>query len=208
MSVASAAQSATSSSGTFAAAVLGATGAVGSQVLKVICSRPQQWSRVVLVSRREIPSEALPVHDGVEIVQLTTDMNDEAELQELASAELSGVDAVFITMGVGASSKATPQTLERVDVTLPTAFATGARQAGAKYAALLTSVGADSAANADSLLGKLLGTTAGSPLYAKLKGTVEENLKNLGFDAFSAFRPATLIGEAFIVVGSCLLSSC
>jgi hypothetical protein len=54
------------------AALLGGTGAVGGQVLKVLCSRPQHWQRVVLFSRREIPDSQLPPHEGVEVTQVGT----------------------------------------------------------------------------------------------------------------------------------------
>ena len=110
---AAAAAAASSPPAKLGAAVLGATGAVGGQILKVICSRPEQWSHVYVISRREIPAEQLPAHDGVEVHQVVVGMDDPDELRAVTS-KLEHVDAGFIAMGVGAASKASHETLKKV----------------------------------------------------------------------------------------------
>ncbi len=58
-------------------------------------------------------------------------------------------------------------------MTLPTAFAAGAKQAGVSHAALLSGAGADATTNYDTLWGRVMGTAAGGPYGAWIKGTVE-----------------------------------
>ena len=107
----------------------------------------------------------------------------------LRDANVEG-GAVFITMGVGKPSTVSEADLRRVDVELPSAFAGGAKAAGAAHCSLLTAVGADIAAQPSYFFR----TSAGGGLYNHCKGTVEASVQRLGFASSAAFRPAALIG--------------
>lgn len=72
-------------------------------------------------------------------------------------------------MGVGKPSKVTAEELTRVDLEIPTSFATASKAAGCvRHISLLSSVGAD----AEAQPSRLMGTTAGGGLYLGLKGKV------------------------------------
>lgn len=73
-------------------------------------------------------------------------------------------------MGIGQPSKVTREELERVDLTIPTAFATASKAAGCvRHISLLSSVGAD----AEAKPSRLMGTAAGGGLYLRIKGKVK-----------------------------------
>lgn len=71
-------------------------------------------------------------------------------------------------LGIGKSSQATAEELERVDVTLPSAFARSLKAANVHHVALLTAVGADITAKPSAITK----TAAGGGLYNHLKGKV------------------------------------
>ena len=170
------------------AAVLGATGAVGKEVVRHLSARPS-WTRIIVLNRREVEYADSKVEQHV--VKM-----DEATLEADTARILgnAGADAVFNTMGVGAASKADEATLRKVDVGLPSAFFKGAKAAGVRHASLLTAVGADASANPDSGWFFVPKTAAGGPLYNHLKGVIEQRTATLNFASSSAFRPAALIG--------------
>eukprot|EP00486_Rosalina_sp_Unknown_P004099 CAMPEP_0201576988 /NCGR_PEP_ID=MMETSP0190_2-20130828/23148_1 /ASSEMBLY_ACC=CAM_ASM_000263 /TAXON_ID=37353 /ORGANISM="Rosalina sp." /LENGTH=168 /DNA_ID=CAMNT_0048008533 /DNA_START=326 /DNA_END=832 /DNA_ORIENTATION=- len=93
-------------------------------------------------------------------------------------------------MGVGAPSKTDEETLEKVDVTLPTEFAKAVNNHKISHIALLSSVGADITKKKN-----WLGTSAGGGLYLHLKGQIEHNLSTMGFKSVGLFRPSTLYGS-------------
>ncbi len=66
------------------------------------------------------------------------------DIERECYSRLQGFDALFITMGVGQSSKATREELRTVDVDYPTLCARGARRANVKHVSILTAVDADS----------------------------------------------------------------
>ena len=182
--------SCTSSMAPLTAAVLGATGAVGKEVVRHLSARPL-WGRIIVLNRREVEYDA-----DSKVEQHVVEM-DEAPLHAATARILganAGTDAVFVTMGVGAASKVDEATLRKVDVALPGAFFAGAKAAGARHASLLTAVGADAGANPGSGWFFMPKTAAGGPLYNHLKGTIEQRAAQLQFASASAFRPAALIG--------------
>ena len=178
------------------AAVLGASGAVGTEVVRSLVDSGWQ---VVVLNRR--PVDKFTGVDGVtsHVVNMESRAALESSCEEVMSA--AKASALFITMGVGAPSKTKGQAgadiLERVDVTLPSACARGAKRAGVKHVSILTAVGADADAKPDTDDGPfdlIPMARAGGPLYNNVKGRVENNLKDLGFSTLSTFRPAALLG--------------
>lgn len=183
------------------AAVLGATGAVGKEVVRALLQRG--WSEVHLLSRRDpdVPdADARVVHHTVPMRE--GGVGGPLETHCATILQQHSVDAVFVTMGVGAPSQFKGEEgaahLTRVDVTLPTACARGARASGSvKHVSILTAVNANVNAKPDTsdrLFGLLSRTRAGGGLYNHCKGKVEENIRALGFPTFSTFRPAALLG--------------
>ena len=170
-------------------AVLGASGNVGRMIVKhlLLCAEVES---VLLVGRREVNDFPEEIQQDKRIIQKIVDMSNlEEETQKL----LSGVNVAFITMGVGAPSKATPEELERIDCNLPTEFARAAKTCGVQQMVLLTSVGSQYKGDDANVTKR---TFAGSAYYLHLKGLVEKNLSDMGFDGVSLFRPATLVGNS------------
>jgi nucleoside-diphosphate-sugar epimerase len=175
------------------AAVLGATGAVGTEVVRSLLD---QGYSVVLINRRSVEA-----FDKPGVTQHVVPMDDSLESSCASIMAAAKVSSAFITMGVGAPSKTKGQAgadqLRAVDVTLPSACARGARRAGVEHVGILTAVGADASSTPDAddgFLGLLPMARAGGPLYNQCKGQVEVNIKELGFPTFSTFRPAALLG--------------
>lgn len=125
------------SAATRTAAVLGASGAVGTEVVRSLVDSGWQ---VVVLNRR--PIDKFSGVDGVtsHIVNMENIAALESSCEDVISA--AKASALFITMGVGAPSKTNGQAgadiLERVDVTLPSACARGAKAAGVKHSSILT----------------------------------------------------------------------
>jgi len=81
-----------------------------------------------------------------------------------------------------------------VEVELATAFARAGIEAGARKAVLLTRSGADINAKKSWLLSSVAGG-----LYFHLKGQVEKNFTDLGFEQGThIFRPAGLLGTRHV----------
>jgi nucleoside-diphosphate-sugar epimerase len=179
------------------AAVLGATGAVGTEIVKSLVARG--WDSVIVLNRREVSTfDGMP---GVKQQLVTFDSGEVNGEFEAACAAVLGaapnVDALFVALGVGAPSQkgVTAAQFRRVDEALPTACARGAKTAGVKHVSILTSLGADSTAIPAAKDGYVLPRThAGGGLYLQVKGRVENNLRGMGFASVSMFRPAALIG--------------
>ncbi|CAM9831396.1 unnamed protein product [Choristocarpus tenellus] len=171
----------------FSAAVLGASGHVGDRVVTALLAEPR-CEKILLIGRRSLPSfETEP-----RIQQQVVDMHN-LEMEATNLLRDANIQMCFVTMGIGSPRRVSRDELEQVDVKLPTAFARGAKaSATVRHMALLTSVGA----NVDSKPSKLTGTAAGGGLYMHLKGLVEQNMQEVGFESLGLFRPATLIGNA------------
>eukprot|EP01126_Amoeba_proteus_P020458 TRINITY_DN2080_c0_g1_i1.p1 TRINITY_DN2080_c0_g1~~TRINITY_DN2080_c0_g1_i1.p1 ORF type:complete len:233 (-),score=38.48 TRINITY_DN2080_c0_g1_i1:140-838(-) len=171
--------------GHYTVGVLGASGSVGTEVVSSLLNRPEV-NRILLFNRRHLSS----YHGEGKVEQFVVPMEVE-KLGDACLPHLTGVDAVLITMGVGAPSKVDSSELRLVDVDLPTEFATAASQAGVYHVSLLTSAAAD--VNKEPCV--FTGTKAGSGLYLHLKGLVEEKIKALGFRSVALFRPAAIVGS-------------
>jgi len=149
----------------FSAAVLGASGQVGMPLVRRLARR-KGVTRVVVLHRRHVPELAsIP---KVEQWIVPMGAGDTEALHAMAREKLKGIDAAFVTLGVGKASQVTAAALEHVDVELPTAFARGAKAAGVRHMALMSAVAAD--LEAESWFNH---THAGLGLYRRLKGTVE-----------------------------------
>eukprot|EP00932_Pfiesteria_piscicida_P022569 SRR837773.9319.p2 GENE.SRR837773.9319~~SRR837773.9319.p2 ORF type:complete len:264 (+),score=91.60 SRR837773.9319:74-865(+) len=174
-----------------AAVVLGASGAVGRELVAHLVARPG-WGAVHVLGRRRLPElDALP-----KVQQHVADMDalESATAHVLESAGPAGtVAAAFCTMGVGQPSKATAEELRRVDLRYPSAFAASCRAAGVRHFSALTSAMADKDAKPTSFFG-YFETIAGGGLYLSLKGQLEAEIQALGFESAAALRPGTLIG--------------
>lgn len=153
----------------YRAIVVGATGAVGSALVRELLGSPH-CEEVTALTRRAVESFAgLPGHDKLR--QHVIDMNDlERETAEAAR----GYATAFCTMGVGQPRKMAKEEVRKVDVDYAAAFARGARTAGVRHISLLSSIAADPAARS---------------FYLRLKGDAEAGVAAGESSAPASFVP-------------------
>lgn len=170
--------------------LLGASGHVGSRVLRQLLSAPDEVvERVITLDRRVIPDTPTDPRLRRHVV----DMSSAESLQEAALPLLSGVDVVVATLGIG-SGLGSLAAFEHVEVALPTAFARAAVQAGAQRAVLLTAAGADVERRFSWLLPHVA-----RGRYFHLKGLVEQRFEEASFpQGVLNVRPGGLLGTSHL----------
>jgi uncharacterized protein YbjT (DUF2867 family) len=155
------------------AVVLGATGAVGSEVVKALLAS-SVFGTVTTLGRRPLAGlERVPER----LTQHIVDVFDPAAYE----ARLGGHSAAFCTLGIGEPSKVARPEFYRIDVQCVADFAGACRRRGISHFSLLTAVGANPRSRVH---------------YLRMKGEVEERVAALGFARTSFFRPSMLLTPA------------
>ena len=150
------------------AAIFGATGLVGSFLLRDLLGHPD-YAQVIVFTRRDPGME----HPKLKI--RTGDFNTLA-----ASNEPLQADEVFIALG--STTRKTPDQQEyyRIDHGYPVLAARRAREGGATSAFIVSAIGA----NADS-----------KAFYLRTKGEMERDILALGYKRTCIFRPSLILGD-------------
>lgn len=152
------------------ATLIGATGLIGSQLLSRLQNDDYVGSIRVL-SRR--PVELKGPKTNVKVV-------DFSDLGQFRRA-IIGSDTVFCTVGTTRKKvDGDEEAYRKVDYDIPVNAARFCAETGCPRFLLVSSAGADS--------------SSGS-FYLKLKGEVEEDVKEAGVPSVSIFRPSILLGE-------------
>lgn len=154
----------------YRALVIGATGAVGSALVRELSAAPA-CAGVVALTRR--PVDWLAALPNVVAHAVAFDALEQ-RTQELGA----GCDAAFCTMGIGQPRKTSFEEFRRVDVDYAGAFARGAAAAGVRHISLLSSVGAN--------------VSSRNP-YIRVKGEAEQAVAAAGITRTSLFRPSLLV---------------
>ncbi|MBN3305351.1 HTAI2 Oxidoreductase, partial [Amia calva] len=149
--------------------VLGASGETGRALLRELLQR-RLFSRVTLIGRRKMTFEDQAYEN------LVQEVVDFEKLDDFASA-FEGHDVGFCCLGT-TKAKAGTEGFIRVDHDYVLKSAQLAKAGGCSHFSLESSKGADKTS---------------SFLYLKVKGQVEADIEELGFDRFSVFRPAVLL---------------
>ncbi len=159
----------------YKAVVVGATGAVGSALVRELAASPACTAVVALVRRA---TTVFAHAEGWEKIRIEV---VDFERLEPSTAELAaGCDAAFCTMGIGQPRKVPAAEFRRVDVDYAGAFARGAKTAGARQITLLSSVGANAASH---------------NWYLRTKGDAERAVVDAGIARVSLFRPSLLVTQ-------------
>ncbi len=149
--------------------LLGATGLVGSECLKLLASDPA-FERVVVLTRR--PFQA-PQTSRVECHQVNFD-------DPTSFASYLNVDAIICALGTTIKKAGSQDAFRKVDYEYPLMFAKLAREAGASHFLLVTSMGADAKTR---------------NFYLRVKGELETAVSAPDYPSLSIFRPSLLLGS-------------
>ncbi|CAJ0608561.1 unnamed protein product [Cylicocyclus nassatus] len=147
--------------------VLGATGAVGTQLVEALL-KSKQFKKIVIIGRRKIPQE----NESIEQVIVNFD-----EIEK-HSDSFKDVDVGFCALGT-TRGKAGKEGFYKVDHDYVVNSAKVAKEQGVKEFVLVTAAGA----NENSFF-----------LYPKTKGETERDVDALGFDKFLIMHPGFLEG--------------
>jgi uncharacterized protein YbjT (DUF2867 family) len=150
------------------AIVFGATGFIGSHLLRDLLDSPD-YAQVIAVVRKPL----MPSHP-----ELTVIIGDLASLPALKPQLVA--DDVFIALGT--TRKHTPDEAEyyKIDHDYPVQAAELAKANGARSVFVVTAVGAN---------------PKSGMFYIRTKGEVERDILALGFDHTHIFRPSMIIGQ-------------
>ena len=147
------------------ALVAGATGLVGRHCLQELLAS-DSYREVVAIGRRPVPLT------HAKLRQIVVDFDD------LTSMNITA-DDVFCCLGTTMRKAGSREAFRRVDYEYPLRLARVALERGASHYLLVSSLGADGAART---------------FYLRVKGELEQALRELGFRTLSIFRPSLLLG--------------
>ncbi len=152
------------------AIVIGATGLVGRKLIKELASL---YDKVTVITRR--PPEF--ISSNMRVYQI----NDFVNLAET----MSGIDMdentdAFSCLGTTKKQAGSEEEFKRIDHGYNLQFANFCKQKGVKHFFLLSAMGAN---------------TSSRFFYNQVKGTIEKDIKQLGFETLYIFRPSLLLGN-------------
>jgi len=150
------------------AILIGATGLIGSELLKQLLA-DSNYSEVKVLARRSTNVN----HSKLKEVLINFD-----DLESYKS-ELVG-DVLFSTMGTTIKKAGSQLAQYKIDYTYQYNTAKLASDNGVKQLVLLSSYGANSESKV---------------FYSRIKGELDEAVQNLNFDAVSIMRPSMLAGD-------------
>lgn len=148
------------------AIIIGATGLVGSTLVKQICENPT-YSKVVLLLRKPLEIN----HSKL--------IQEVINFDNLDASKIVG-DDLFCAMGTTIRKAGSQEAQYKIDCTYPYEIGKIAKANGVKQYILVSAVGA----NADS-----------SNFYLRTKGDLEKKIQSLGFQNFVSLRPSMLLGD-------------
>lgn len=154
------------------ALIVGATGLIGGFLLKQLCDEPT-YTKVICVTRKPI-DKAQFGSNGAKLDNIVADFNRLAEFKEAMVA-----DDVFCCLGTTIKVAGSQEAFRRVDYDYCIDTARLTRANGAQHYLLVSAIGAN----------------ASSPVfYNRVKGQLEQDLREYKFPNLSIFRPSLLTG--------------
>jgi uncharacterized protein YbjT (DUF2867 family) len=152
------------------ATVIGATGLIGSYLVKIL-ENDDFFTTTRLLTRRPLDIKT----ENVEIKLI--DFND----VESFKLGIDGSDVVFCAIGTTKEKvEGDKEAYRKVDYDIPVKAATYCKETGCKNFVLVSSVGAESSS---------------SNFYLQLKGEVEDAIQQLNIESVTIVRPSILLGD-------------
>lgn len=149
------------------ALLVGATGLIGSYLLKMLLE-DEQYEQVNVLSRRDL---------DLEHPKLNLKVIDFEDLEKY-TGDIQG-DDLFITLGITKKKAGSIEAAYKVEFTYPHQIAQIAHQNGTKQCLIVSSIGANAKAN---------------NYYFKAKGEIENALMQIPFESVHILRPSILLG--------------
>lgn len=149
------------------ALVVGATGLVGSALVKLLCES-DEYAAVNVIARRP-----LDFTDEKLLVKVR-------EFDQLTEADLEFAHEVFCCLGTTIKKAGSREQFEKVDVDYPLSIAALAKNHGVAHFIVISAMGANEKART---------------YYNRVKGKLEAELVMLDFPQLSIVRPSLLTGE-------------
>ena len=159
------------------AIVIGATGLVGGFLVKQL-QASAQYHTIYQIVRHESNSTTNNHSPQTSLKNIVVPDFEHLD-QALVNLDLTDADA-FSTLGTTLKQAGGKDAFKQVDFTYNLKFAELVKQHGARHFLLLSATGAD----ANSFI-----------FYNKVKGQLEDAVKQIGFEQLSVFHPSLLIGE-------------
>jgi uncharacterized protein YbjT (DUF2867 family) len=150
------------------ALLVGASGLVGSELLTIILQSPA-YDRVKIFVRKKVRFE----HPKLE--QILIDFNHLEAYDEHLK-----VNDVYCCLGTTIKKAGTQQAFKKVDFEYPIRLAQLAKRNGVQKFLIITALGANEKSKV---------------FYSRVKGEVEEEIKEIGLPTFHIFQPSLLLGN-------------
>lgn len=149
------------------ALVVGATGLVGSSLVKLLCES-EEYAAVNVISRRPLDF----THPKL-VVKL-------CEFDQIADKDIEFAHEVFCCLGTTMKKAGSKQQFEKVDFEYPLTIAAIAKNRGIGHFIVISAMGANEKALA---------------YYSKVKGKLEAELVKMDFPRLSIVRPSLITGN-------------
>lgn len=159
------------------AVVLGATGAVGTQLVTQLTQR-DDVDQVILIIRRELNVER--AFSGASSSKIHTHIIDFDELEQQSAVLMPSGSVAFVALGTTKKQAGSDEAFRRIDHGLVLAFAHACKAAEVSRLGLVTAHGA----NINSAV-----------FYNRVKGEVERDIQALALPSVFFARPSLLLGR-------------
>jgi uncharacterized protein YbjT (DUF2867 family) len=150
------------------ALIAGASGLVGSELLKILIES-NEYKAIHVLTRKSLN------HNSPKIVEHLIHFDELANLKPEAP-----IDHIFCTLGTTIKKAGTKENFRKVDFEYVVNLGKKAKEINAEKLMVVSSLGA----NAKSII-----------FYSRVKGEVEEALKKLSLPHLFIFRPSLLLGN-------------
>ena len=149
------------------ALVAGASGLVGGHLIQALLRAPE-YSRILALSRRPL---------AVEHGKVANRIINFAEIEKILAG--TQADEAFCALGTTLKKAGSEAAFRKVEVDSVLSFANAAARAGAKRFVMVSSIGANPASR---------------HLYLRVKGEIEDALREVNFPAIDILQPGLLLG--------------
>jgi len=149
------------------ALILGATGVVGGELVRLLC-RNENYEKIVVWARRELNFS----HKKLETKIVNFD--------EIANLPSENFDEIFCALGTTIKQAQSRENFAKVDLTYPLEAAKWGKNSGVKRFILISAPGADANSRA---------------FYLQIKGRAQEQIEKLGFESLQIVHPPLIRGE-------------